>query len=66
MEFKAHRQAMAVVFDNDPDFRRVYQDNIAMLLHDYQGVGLRTNLQDHTVRNELADKIISLVFEDKR
>lgn len=51
------RATFRAVFSKDPDFRRVYQDNIAMLLHDRHGI---TGQKE---RNAAADDIISLVFE---
>ena len=51
------RATFAEAFELDPDFRRVYRDNIAMLLHDRHGI---TGQKE---RNAAADDIISLVFE---
>jgi len=46
-------------FEKDEDFRRVYKDNIAMLLHDRYGI---TN---YKTRNEAADDIMRVIFEAK-
>ena len=46
-------------FEEDEDFRRVYQSNIAMLLHDRHGI---TN---HKIRNKIADDIMEVIFEAK-
>ena len=56
-EIEKARATFRDTFRKDPDFRRVYQDNIAMLLHDRHGI------TGHAERNAAADDIISLVFE---
>lgn len=48
---------MAKVFKGDPDFRRGYVDNVAMLLHDRYGI------RDYKTRNQAADDILRLIFE---
>jgi len=57
-EIREARATMARHFSEDPFFRKVYQDNIAMLLHD------RHFLQHNPdAYNKAADDIIRLVFE---
>ena len=56
-EIEKARAAFRNAFRKDPDFRRVYQDNIAMLLHDRHGI------IGQYERNTAADDIINLVFE---
>ena len=51
------RQTIAQAFAADPDFRRSYVDNIAMLLHVHYGI------TDHEIRNRAGDDIVRLVFE---
>jgi len=55
---KEAREVIKKAFEEDPGFRRVYQDNIAMLLHDRHGI------TGHEKRNKAADDIIKLIFED--
>jgi len=60
------RKVFADAFDKDPDFRHTYMANIAMLLYD--------NLHERKYkpklkpedRNAVAEKIIDLIFCDKR
>ncbi len=51
------RQAIAQAFAADPDFRRCYVDNVAMLLHDHYGI------TDYETRNKAGDDIVRLIFE---
>jgi len=51
------RRTIADAFKADPDFRRTYVDNIAMLLHDKYGI------TDMETRNQAGDDIVRLVFE---
>jgi hypothetical protein len=47
----------------DPDTRRTYVDNIAMLMHDQlHARGYRPKLR-HPDRNEIADYLLELIFE---
>lgn len=55
-EIQQARKVMKEAFASDPDFRRTYQDNIAMLLYDRHGI------TGYTARNAAADDIIALVF----
>ena len=57
-EIEKARATFRDAFREDPDFRRVYRDNIAMLLHDRHGI---TGFVERTAA---ADDIISLVFEE--
>ena len=57
MTIKRARKFIAAAFKADPDFRRTYVDNIAMLLHDKYGI---TNME---TRNQAGDDIVRLVFE---
>ncbi len=54
---KDARQRIAKAFEADPDFRRTYVDNIAMLLHDRYGI------TDVETRNQAGDDILRLVIE---
>ncbi len=56
---KDARETFATAFERDPDFRRAYVDNIAMLLHDHYGI------TDHEIRNRAGDDILKLIFEDQ-
>ncbi len=54
------RQARGVIastFCADPDLRRAYVDNVAMLLHD------RYDIKDYETRNRAGDEIVRLIFE---
>ena len=51
------RQTIAQAFAADPDFRRGYVDNVAMLLHDHCGI------TDYETRNRAGDDIVRLIFE---
>ena len=57
MTIKQARKKIAGAFKADPDFRRGYVDNVAMLLHDHHGI------KNYEKRNKAADEIISLIFE---
>lgn len=57
-EIEKARATFRAAFRMDPGFRRVYQDNIAMLLHDRHGI------IGQYERNTAADDIIRLVFEE--
>jgi len=57
MSIKEARDSIAAAFKADPDFRRTYVDNIAMLLHDRYGI------IDIDTRNQAGDDIVRLVFE---
>lgn len=54
------REFIRQSFEDDPDFRRGYQDNIAMLLHDRHGI------TEIDARNAAADDILKLVFGSDR
>jgi hypothetical protein len=56
MEIKEARETIRDAFEEDPDFRRSYRDNIAMLLHDRHGI------TEINARNKAADDILKLVF----
>ena len=57
MSIQEARETIRKSFENDPDFRRGYQDNIAMLLHDRHGI------TEYDARNAAADDILKLIFE---
>lgn len=62
IDLKAWKNARAIIKAQlmaDPDLRHAYQCNIAMLLSDHY------EIKDHVLRNQAADDIIKLVFEDK-
>ncbi len=50
------RKFIADAFEADPDWRRSYIDNVAMLLHD------KYDIMDHKTRNVAADDILNLIF----
>ncbi len=55
--FMKAREHIAKVFQDDPSFRKVYTDNVAMLLCDSYGI---TDYKEH---NNTANDIIKLIFE---
>jgi len=59
MTIKKARETMAKAFKDDPDFRRVYVDNVACLLMD-RVAGFKRNKEK---RDIIADAIIKLIFE---
>ena len=52
------RRIMRNIFKKDPDFKRVYIANVAMCLYDNVG----KIFLDQKVRNEVALKIVDLIF----
>ena len=63
-EFKKARKLMHETLLKDEGLYIGYQSNIAMLLHDEQERNNNTPIdyKDHNNRNELAKKIINLIF----
>ena len=61
-EIQKARETISKAFQDDPDFKRGYIDNVAMLLYD------RDYLKDPDIpnRNVVAEAILDLIFEDKR
>lgn len=60
------RETMRNAFDADEDFKDVYIANIAMLMYDeLHKMKYRPKLR-YNDRNELAEKIVDLIFYDKR
>ena len=60
------RKTMADAFDKDPDFRDTYSANIAMLLYDeFHKKKYKPKLKPDD-RNAVAEKLIDLIFYDKR
>ncbi len=57
MTVKDARELISAAFAADPDFRRTYVDNIAMLLHD------KYDITDMETRNQAGNDIVKLVFE---
>ncbi len=55
------RKFIADKFKSDPSFKQTYIANVAMLLHDRKW--LKRPLKD---RNEAAEAVLDLIFEDKR
>lgn len=53
------REIIADAFAADPDFRRGYVDNVAMLLHDHHGI------ENYEARNKAGDEIVRLIFESQ-
>ncbi len=63
------RRIMRKAFEADPDFRRVYEANIAMLIYDDQVArrektrrAVITNLGTKEGCNNIADRILTLIF----
>ena len=62
-EFKEARKLMYKTLLKDEDLCRGYQANIAMFLHDEQVRNKRpVNYKDYVNRNEIAKKLIKLIF----
>lgn len=62
-KFKEARKLMGNNLLKDKDLYHSYQSNIAMLLHNEQDRnGEPINYKDHKNRNEMAKKIINLIF----
>jgi len=59
MTIKKARETMGRAFRDDPDFRRVYVDNVACLLMD-RVPGFK---HDKSKRDGIASEIIHLIFE---
>lgn len=57
MTIEEARETFRKTFEKDPDFRRTYVDNVAMLLHDQFGI------TDFETRNKAGDAIVHLIFE---
>jgi hypothetical protein len=60
MTVREARSTIARAFKEDPDFRRAYVDNIAMLFHDS---GL---IRDYNTRNRLASDVLDLLFGNEK
>ncbi len=65
------RRIMRKAFEADPDFRRVYEANIAMLIYDDQVArrektrrAVITNLNTKEGCNNIADRILTLIFSE--
>ncbi len=58
-KIRAAREAFREAFDADPDYRRGYQANVAMLLHDRYGI------TGKVARNTAANDILNLIFDMK-
>ena len=63
------RRIMRKAFEADPDFRRVYEANIAMLIYDDQVArrektrrAVITNLSTKEGCNNIADRILTMIF----
>jgi hypothetical protein len=76
---KACRQIMREAFERDPDFKRAYIANIAMLIYDDQGRNEEENISRRAVGldphyptgvttiggcNDMAERILDLIFRD--
>ena len=63
-KFKEARDLMNKTLSEDEDLFYGYQSNIAMLLHDEQvyNKDKPINYKNHDNRNEIARKIINLIF----
>lgn len=57
---RAARNAFALAFKEDPDFRRVYVDNVACVLMDEY----KPFAGHKEARDDLADKIVKRIFEE--
>jgi len=60
LPFPKARRTMAKALHDDEGLRLGYVANVAMLLHDRYGI------TDHKTRNEAAEAILALIFENKR
>jgi hypothetical protein len=61
------RGIMYKAFKDDQDFKRVYVDNIAMLLYDNQEQeGGHLEFSDKLVRDAIADEIVNFIFGLKK
>lgn len=56
------REILIDAFEKDPDFVRVYVDNVACVLMDGQGSGPPLDMRDPEVRNEYARQIMKWLF----
>jgi hypothetical protein len=58
------RQIMKKAFEDDPDFKRAYADNIAMRLYDRQIWNHEEKLDftDKLTRDSIANEILDLIF----
>ena len=70
MNIQKARNEIAKAFKDDPDFRKGYEANIAMLIYDDQNIDLHwdtskrsTHLKTIEGCNYIADKILTLIFE---
>ena len=61
MKIKKARKVIRKAFKNDPDFKRVYVDNVAMYLYDNAPHSIQL-LKEKKNRDELATGIIDLIF----
>ncbi len=58
-EIKHARAVMREVFENDPDFKRTYIDNVAMYLYDH---AFGMDMSHKPTRDPIAEGIIDLIF----
>lgn len=59
-QIKQARHIMRMAFKKDPDFKRVYIDNVAMYLHDHCH---SLDMTVKTIRDSAAEGLINLIFE---
>ena len=56
------RRIMRKAFEADPGFRGTYEANIAMLIYDDQTNRVGVNLNTKEGCNNIADRILTLIF----
>ena len=67
ISIKEARQTIRESFKNDPDFKRTYVDNVAVLLYDlFAGVDTIgvTDMSVKGCRDDYAERIIDLIFSE--
>ena len=65
MTIQEARQIIWKKMKEDPDFQRVYEDNVACLLMDFQAdYGTRLDFREKEVRNICAHRIVEFIFKE--
>ena len=60
-EIKKAREVMRKAFEEDPDFKRTYIDNVAMYLYD-NAFGM--DMSHQPTRDPIAEGIVDLIFSE--
>ena len=58
-KIKHARAVMREVFEADPDFKRIYIDNVAMYLYDH---AFGIDMNHKPIRDDVAEGLIDLIF----